>query len=137
MADVHSKKQRSKNMSAIKGRGNKSTEIALIKIFRSSKITGWRRNNKSLPGKPDFVFPKFKKIIFVDGCFWHGCLKCNLRPASNKEFWDNKLNLNKVRDRRKKRDLINEGWMVLRIWEHQLKKNPERTLLKILAFLED
>ena len=72
MADRISKDQRSKNMSAVKGSGNKSTELLFAKLLRAKKIKGWRRNQK-IYGKPDFVFPKKKIVIFIDGCFWHGC----------------------------------------------------------------
>lgn len=86
MADIHTKEQRSKNMAAIKGKNNKSTEIALIKLFRINKITGWRRHIARLPGTPDFVFLKHKIAIFVDGCFWHNCPKCIVKPKQIENF---------------------------------------------------
>ena len=107
-------------MQSIKGKGNKSTELRLAKIFRGHGITGWRRH-LPLPGKPDFAFPKAKVAIFVDGCFWHGCPKCYREPATNTAFWKNKVLTNKRRDRRVSRELRKKGWKVLRLWECKLK----------------
>ena len=92
MADVFTKAKRSEVMSQIRGRGNKDTEIALARLLRQNKITGWRRQ---LPvfGKPDFVFPKQKLAVFVDGCFWHGCPKHSNLPANNRAFWIKKTRL--------------------------------------------
>src|SRR5208283_2270871 len=98
MSDVFSKAKRSEVMSRIRSRGNKDTELALAKLFRRYNITGWRRN-QPLFGKPDFVFPKFKLAIFVDGCFWHGCPKHATKPKNNRAFWYRKLSANKARDR--------------------------------------
>jgi DNA mismatch endonuclease (patch repair protein) len=71
MADIFTKKKRSQVMSAVKGKGNKSTELALAKLFRKNGIKGWRRNYSGVIGKPDFVFPKERIAVFVDGCFGH------------------------------------------------------------------
>lgn len=122
MVDTISKKQRSKNMALIKSIGNKSTEMALISLMRENKITGWRRNNKTVAGRPDFIFPKKKLAVFVDGCYWHGCSKCKLRPKSNNEYWDKKINRNKERDREVNKELKKSKWKVVRIWEHAIKK---------------
>ena len=84
MPDVFTKAKRSEVMSRIRGRGNKDTELALAKLLRRHRITGWRRNQPVF-GKPDFVFPKLKLAVFVDGCFWHGCpkhaSKSNAKPG--------------------------------------------------------
>ena len=85
MADVFSKSKRSEVMSRIRSRGNQATELALAKLFRRHKITGWRRNQKVF-GKPDFIFPKHKLAVFVDGCFWHGCPKHGTQPKGNAAF---------------------------------------------------
>ena len=122
MADIWSKQKRSEVMSLIRSRGNKATELRLIKIFRESHITGWRRN-QPLFGKPDFTFRRERVVVFVDGCFWHGCPKCYKRPGSNQEFWDSKIGNNRKRDRRVSRELRREGWKVIRIWQHQLNKS--------------
>ena len=133
--DIWSKKRRSEVMSLIRGHGNKSTEIRLISIFREFKIKGWRRNQK-LPGKPDFLFRKERIAVFVDGCFWHGCLKCYCRPSSNQEFWDAKYERNRKRDRKVNRFLRQAGWTVLRFWEHQLKR-PGPVAIKVQKALKE
>jgi len=122
MADIWSKQKRSEVMSLIRSRGNKATELRLIEIFREFHITGWRRN-QPLFGKPDFTFRRERVVVFVDGCFWHGCPKCYKRPSSNQEFWDTKIANNRKRDRRVSRELRREGWKVVRIWQHQLNKS--------------
>lgn len=114
--------QRSSIMSAVRSHGNKSTELRLIKIMRWHKITGWRRD-WSLPGKPDFVFPKIRLAVFVDGCFWHGCPRCYSEPKANVEYWREKVRRNSLRDRRIRRLLRTMGWNVLRLWEHSLKND--------------
>ena len=129
--DFLTKEKRSALMSTIRGRGNKDTEIALIKVFRRHHITGWRRNQPVF-GKPDFIFPKCKLAIFVDGCFWHGCPKHGTQPSGNRSFWKNKFARNKTRDRLVTRTLRAQGWRVLRIWEHELARKNEMRLLKRL-----
>ena len=126
--------KRSKNMQAIRAKGNKSTELKMVKLFRENKITGWRRH-LPLPGKPDFTFRKEKLALFVDGCFWHRCPKCYREPKTNAEFWKNKIENNVKRDRRVTSELKQAGWSVLRLWECQLKK-PQRFLTRIQKKLE-
>jgi DNA mismatch endonuclease (patch repair protein) len=121
MSDVFTKAKRSEVMSRIRSRGNKATEIALVKLLRRHKITGWRRNQKIF-GKPDFIFPKLKLAIFVDGCFWHGCPRHRTRPKGNRSFWKNKFARNQARDLLVTRALRRANWRVLRIWEHELAK---------------
>ena len=120
MSDVFTKSKRSEVMSRIRGQGNKDTELVLAKLFRRNKITGWRRNQKIF-GKPDFVFPKLKLAVFVDGCFWHGCPKHGTQPKGDHAFWKNKFASNKTRDLLVTRTLRRAGWRVLRIWEHTLQ----------------
>jgi DNA mismatch endonuclease (patch repair protein) len=135
MPDVFTKAKRSEVMSRIRSRGNKDTELALAKLFRRHKITGWRRNQK-LFGKPDFVFPKLRLAVFVDGCFWHGCPMHTTQPKNNRAFWKNKFNRNKARDHLVTRILRSQVWRVLRIWEHELaRKNEERLLRRIQRFI--
>lgn len=107
-------------MRKVKSSRNKSTELKLISYFRANKIKGWRRNYK-LIGKPDFVFPKVKTAIFVDGCFWHGHNCRNTKPKSNKEYWVRKIKNNKLRDKYVTKQLKEMGWQVIRIWECELK----------------
>ena len=121
-------------MQAIRAKGNKSTELKMVKLFRENNITGWRRH-LPLPGKPDFTFRKEKLTLFVDGCFWHRCPKCYREPKTNAEFWKNKIENNVKRDRKVTNELKQAGWSVLRLWECQLKK-PQRFLTRIQKKLE-
>src|SRR5690242_4221972 len=135
MPDVFTKAKRSLVMSRIRGRGNKNTELALVKLFRGQGITGWRRSQKIF-GRPDFVFPKLKLAVFVDGCFWHGCPKHGTQPATRHAFWENKFARNKQRDRLVNRTLRQRGWIILRIWQHELtRRNEPRLLLRLLRVL--
>jgi DNA mismatch endonuclease, patch repair protein len=121
MADVFSKRKRSEVMAAIRSKGNKETEFVLAAIFRKNGLIGWRRH-LPLPGKPDFAFPENRVAVFVDGCFWHGCRWHGRKPDSNQKYWVLKLARNKNRDHKVVRILRQKGWIVLRIWEHELKK---------------
>ncbi|HNQ72484.1 MAG TPA: very short patch repair endonuclease [Verrucomicrobiota bacterium] len=180
MADVFSKLKRSEVMSRIRSRGNRDTELALAKLLRAHRITGWRRHiqvrivergtrngpsprptpqkrvnsRQPSPGfatlsrsrrrghrrekefrtphsalrvfavRPDFVFPKSRTAIFVDGCFWHGCPKHATKPKNNRAFWRRKLAANKQRDALVSRTLCRAGWRVLRVWECDLARRP-------------
>lgn len=128
MTDILTPAQRSALMAKVKGSGNASTELRLIAVFRALGITGWRRKAKVL-GKPDFVFPKRKLAVFVDGCFWHGCPLHATRPKQNVKFWREKLARNQTRDRLVTRTLRAQGWRVLRLWEHELRAKHQRLLL--------
>lgn len=134
MSDVFSKEKRSDVMSRIRGKGNRDTELALIGIMRRHHISGWRRNQPFF-GKPDFVFPKQKIAIFVDGCFWHGCPSHSNLPKNNREFWEKKLGSNKLRDTLVTRQLRKAGWIVLRFWEHEMKEDKKvaRKILRALS----
>jgi DNA mismatch endonuclease (patch repair protein) len=135
MPDVFTRVKRSQVMSRIRGHGNKDTELALIRVFRSLAITGWRRH-RWVFGKPDFVFPKQRVAVFVDGCFWHGCPKHTTMPRNNAAFWRKKLVANKSRDQLVTRTLRGAGWRVLRVWEHELaRKNAHRLAGRIQRFL--
>jgi DNA mismatch endonuclease (patch repair protein) len=135
MADNLTKAQRSFAMSRIRSRGNTSTEQALVIAMRKAKITGWRRNSK-LCGRPDFVFPASRAVVFVDGCFWHGCPRCDLGAKSNREYWRPKIQGNLKRDQRNTRQLRKNGWTVVRIREHELVSNTDKCLRKIIDAIE-
>lgn len=137
MPDVFDAKKRSEVMSRIRGKGNKTTELALAASFRRVGIKGWRRHvviklalgprvakregKAQLAVRPDFVFRREKVAMFVDGCFWHRCpLHCKM-PANNRSFWEQKLSRNVERDRFVDRELRKAGWRVWRVWEHALK----------------
>lgn len=120
MADVVDKATRSRMMSGIQGKNTKP-ELLARKYLHSSGFR-YRLHAKELPGKPDLVFPKYKAVVFVHGCFWHQHPRCKLAtmPASNVEFWKQKLGANRERDQRNKRMLKALGWSVLTVWECQL-----------------
>jgi DNA mismatch endonuclease, patch repair protein len=131
MADVFTKRKRSEVMSLIRSRGNRDTELRLAQVFRSHGMIGWRRGMK-LAGKPDFVFPKLRLTVFVDGCFWHGCPKHGTKPKQNAIFWREKISRNQARDRLVTRTLRAKDWRVLRVWEHELTRKNEHRLLQRL-----
>ncbi len=137
MSDVFTAEKRSAVMSRIRARGNRDTELRMIALFQTAKISGWRRNAK-LFGKPDFVFPAARVAVFVDGCFWHrhaGC-KFSYTPKSRTEFWLPKFQRNVARDRLVTRTLRSRGWLVVRIWECQLsRKGQARVLRRVKAAL--
>ena len=131
--DVHDKKTRSYNMSRIKGKNTKPEE--LVRKFLFSQGFRYRKNDAKLPGTPDIVLPKYKTIIFVNGCFWHGHINCKyfVVPKTNTEFWLNKIETNRQRDARKIFELQSLGWRVIVLWECQLKKNVVDQTLMALA----
>ena len=124
---------RKKNMSRIRSKGNSSTERRLRCALVGAAISGFRMHMKSLPGRPDFAFPLHKVAVFVDGCFWHGCPECYVRPKSNQQYWDKKLIGNRARDTRVNSELIDMGWAVVRIWEHSMKKPKEARNIVVSA----
>lgn len=126
---------RSSNMAAIKSRGNKSTEVRVLRLLKEIKATGWRRH-LTLPGRPDFAFPRLKLAIFVNGCFWHGCPKCYVEPKTNSRYWVRKIGRNIARDRRSSRLLRAEKWSVMHIWEHSLKGDTSQVRNRISRTIE-
>lgn len=135
MTDVHTRRQRSYNMSMIKGRNTKP-ELIIRELLSLNRIRGYRINYK-LVGKPDIVFTKYKLAVFVDGCFWHKCPQCFRQPDTNKNFWKEKIEGNVKRDRKVNNLLSKEGWKVLRFWEHLLIENPNSVYKKIFKELEN
>lgn len=119
--DVHSKETRSYNMSCIKGKSTKPEKIVRKYLF--SQGFRYRKNDKRLPGTPDIVLSKYKTVIFVNGCFWHGHEGCRyyVVPKTRTDFWLNKTNNNIERDRRKIVELEKLGWKVITVWECELK----------------
>jgi DNA mismatch endonuclease (patch repair protein) len=119
--DPLSKEQRSTLMSKIRARGNQSTEMVVERILLANGLRGWVKHPKSVFGAPDFYFQQYKLAVFVDGCFWHGCPKCNRRtPRTRSNFWRGKIAQNCRRDERVRRKLRREGLHTIRIWEHEL-----------------
>ena len=133
MPDNMTKKQRSITMSKIRSKGNLSTELKMVELLKSSGIHGWRRHQK-LVGRPDFIFRDKKIAVFIDGCFWHGCPRCFIKPKSNVKYWFAKIARNKDRSKEVNRELKSLGWTVLRFWEHSFKR-PQNILKKIVNVL--
>lgn len=130
MPDNHTKEVRSYNMSRIRSKNTKPEEIVRKYLF--SRGLRFRKNDKRYPGHPDIVLPKYKTIIFVNGCFWHSHEGCKdfVVPKSNPEYWIPKLERNHQRDIENKIELENQGWNVIIIWECELKKNVRRERLE-------
>ena len=131
MSDIFTRVQRSRVMSLVRSRGNKALELALATLLREHSITGWRRHQPVF-GRPDFIFRSVRLAIFVDGCFWHGCVKHSSIPASHEDFWQKKLLANKRRDKLVNRTLRARGWRVLRLWGHDLSHGNRLNLLRRL-----
>lgn len=108
MVSSNSPANRSEIMSRVRSRGNRSTELRLVKVFKAAGITGWRRNERIF-GRPDFVFRKLRIVIFVDGCFWHGCRRHFRQPVDNFDYWDKKITGNRRRDRKVNAKLMRSG----------------------------
>jgi len=114
----------------------KSTEPEIV-LRRAIWIRGFRyRLHPKIPGRPDFVFTRTRIAVFVDGCFWHGCPRHGTLPATNRQFWQLKMAGNVAPDRRVNAQLAAAGWQVVRIWEHQIEQNLDRTVRKVLKILE-
>ena len=131
MADNHSKEVRSKNMSRIRSTNSKPEEIVRKYLF--SKGFRYRKNVRTLPGCPDIVLPKYKTVIFVNGCFWHkhDCPRF-VWPTSNEDYWRPKILRNVERDQKNAEALKNMGWRIITVWECELKKKvAEQTLEKL------
>ena len=129
MADVHSSETRSYNMSRIRNKDTKPEE--LVRKYLFSKGFRYRKNDARLPGKPDIVLPKYKAVVFVNGCFWHGHTGCRyfVWPKNNSEFWREKIIGNIARDQKNYELLRDLGWNVFVIWECELKRSVmEKTL---------
>lgn len=131
MADNHTKEIRSMNMSHIRSINSKPEEI--VRKFLFSKGLRYRKNVRSLPGKPDIVLRKYNTVVFVNGCFWHkhDCGRF-VMPSSNTEYWSAKIEANVERDKLNKSQLEALGWKVLVIWECQLKKKTKMDSLEHL-----
>jgi DNA mismatch endonuclease, patch repair protein len=146
MADVHDKKIRSYNMSRIKGKNTKP-ELLVRKFLHAQGYRnrlhgltpgpsprGGEGGKQYLPGKPDIVLPKYKTVIFIHGCFWHGHKNCKYFkiPKTRTQWWADKINTNKANDAKAVRALKKEGWRVVTVWECRLRPpKSEKTLAAI------
>jgi len=150
MADNLTRKARSELMSSVRSKGNKSTEQALRRVLRQHKVAGWRShvvlrvcvNQLPPPGSvsrrvtPDFVFARERVVVFVDGCFWHGCPRHGRLPKSNRSKWVGKLNANQKRDHLVRAALKADGWKVIRIWEHAIARAPTECAKRVSRAVE-
>ena len=134
MADVHNKATRSYNMSQIKGKDTKPE--MLVRKFLHANGFRYKLHDKSLPGKPDIVLPKYRTVIFVHGCFWHGHKNCKyyVTPKTRTEWWLYKINGNITNDLKTANLLKQDGWKIITIWECQLK--PERIEKSLNSLLQ-
>jgi DNA mismatch endonuclease (patch repair protein) len=133
MADVHNKKTRSYNMSQIKATNTKPE--LLVRKFLHAQGFRYKLHDKTLPGKPDIVLPKYKTIIFIHGCFWHGHTNCKYFkvPQTRTQWWQDKINRNKANDAKAIKALKKEGWKVITVWECKLRPaNVEKTLKQMI-----
>jgi DNA mismatch endonuclease (patch repair protein) len=133
MTDVLTQEQRRLNMSHIRAK-NTGPEVKLRKLLFAHGTRGYRIHF-DLPGKPDIVFTKKKIAIFIDGCFWHKCPICFKEPETRNEFWMKKIQSNIDRDKKVNAQLKTEGWTILRLWEHEIRKDPENAVKKIITII--
>lgn len=124
---------RSDNMRAIKSTANRSTEWRLRSLLIRNGFRGWKIHSKDFLGTPDFVFPYSRVVVFIDGCFWHGCPNCGHIPKTNKKYWTAKIGRNQKRDKMYSKELRRQGFKVVRIWECTLRAKPQRCLQRIRA----
>lgn len=136
MTDVHTPEQRSFNMQQIKGKNTKPE--MLVRRFLHANGYRYKLHDKKLPGKPDIVLPKYRTVIFVHGCFWHGHEGCKyfVVPKTRSQWWIDKINGNKANDEKAIQALKKDGWKIIHVWECDLKPaKVEKTLKTLLKKL--
>jgi len=131
MTDIVSKKKRSEIMSAVKSKDTKM-EIIFRKAIQQKGFK-YGKNSSKYFGKPDIVFKKYKTMIFLDSCFWHGCEKHCRIPTARQKYWREKIERNKTRDKEVNQFYKKIGWKVIRIWEHEVKKDLNKAVLKTIC----
>jgi len=137
VTDTKSKEARSRNMRAIVSR-NTVPELQLRKALwhagcRFFTAEGWQGlKGTKLTGSPDLIFPSSRVVVFVDGCFWHGCPVHYTEPDDNRDYWKAKLERNKARDALVTNELQSQGWRVLRVWEHDLRRGGFETVARTI-----
>ncbi|SDX73330.1 very short patch repair endonuclease [Salimicrobium album] len=135
MADIMSKEDRKKTMSRITRKSKLEDQVSKALWARGYRF---RKNVKNLRGTPDIAIKKYKVVIFIDSCYWHACPLHGSVPKTNTEFWKNKFEKNKARDKRDREYYEEKGWNIMRIWSHDLKKNVfEDTIDSIVRFIEE
>ncbi len=134
MTDNLTREDRKKTMRAVKSKGTK-LENHLFGVLARMGLKGWKRNASGIVGKPDVAFVNEHIAIFVDGCFWHGCPYCSRKlPDTNREYWERKIKRNVSLAKSHNRRLRRDGWIVIRIWEHEIT-NTQRIRSRILKAL--
>jgi DNA mismatch endonuclease, patch repair protein len=126
--------QRSKIMSSIKA-VSKLESLVTQELWK--KGLRFRRNVRGMVGTPDIAIKKYKVVIFIDSCFWHFCPIHGKMPKSNIDFWKKKLERNQERDKEHTKFYLQKGWHILRIWEHEIRQDFDKTIEKIATFIED
>lgn len=134
MVDIFTKKKRSEVMSLIRHKDSK-IEVAVRKRLWAEGFR-YSKNSTKYFGKPDIVLPKYKTVIFVDSCFWHGCRRHGSIPQTRKKFWTEKIIRNKARDKEVNQRYRKCMWNIVRVWEHDILKQPEKIVARIKLLLE-
>ena len=129
MTDKITLEQRRKNMQAIKSK-SKLEDLVARELWKRG--IRYRRNVKTLFGKPDIAIQKYRVVIFIDSCFWHSCPVHGNIPKSNVEYWNKKLERNRIRDEEVNDFYKRKNWHILRIWEHEIRDNPDLTIQNII-----
>jgi DNA mismatch endonuclease (patch repair protein) len=137
MADVHSRAQRSFNMSQIRGKNTSPEKI--VKTFLRAEKLRYRSHAKNLPGTPDIVLSSFKTVVFVHGCFWHRHRNCRFttNPQTNPDFWQSKFARTVERDRQQVRQLKRLGWRIIVVWECETKRSLVRLQTKLRTIFSE
>ncbi len=133
--DLLTKPQRSSLMSKIRSKGTK-LETEFIKTLRKTTRRKFQTNVATIKGKPDIVFTKAKLCVFIDSDFWHGWYYPKWKHLLKDDFWRNKIEKNRMRDKKYTAYLRKEGWTVLRFWEHQIKKDQKKIMSQIINILK-
>lgn len=133
--DSFDKEKRSEIMKAVRSNDTKLEKRLAQELWRNG--IRYRKNVKDLRGKPDFAIKKYKVVIFVDSCFWHGCPEHCRIPRSNTEYWVSKINRNIERDKQITQHYLNNNWTVIRIWEHSMKRNFQETSDQVVTTVKE
>lgn len=135
MVDNLSEENRRKTMQSVRSKHTKFEERITKALWK--KGLRFRKNVKDLFGAPDMAIKKYKAVVFLDSCFWHGCELHSKIPDTNQEYWQRKILRNKKRDLEVNEHYRKKGWRILRVWEHEVKENPNLVLAGIIRFFED
>lgn len=131
--DTVSKQKRSEIMSRVRSKDSKIETLFRKELWKNG--LRYRKNSSKYFGKPDIILSKYKTVIFVDSCFWHGCKKHCRIPATKRNYWAAKIRRNTERDHEVVRHYKKENWKIFRIWEHEINKTPEKAVEKIEKLL--